>query len=292
MMKRYLALILVGLAGLPAFGQQMADYYQLPNHHNQYDRLLTRYGGAYTRDRWYVSLDGFVRADRAKLDNSFGSLIESDRVTKLGWSALIGWAYREKWAIEGGYANSPIHTEVLVYNGRYSPYTFRYTNERHSLVLRGKRLIASTSGPWRRSGFWLTGGLLLTPNSGLNRGSFALAGYSYAYNDRPGALDTLRLTGQTTTNTRPTAVLETGVEYNLRLNNRLDMGVSFRKLWGLSNSITTDLTYVVNNRDIQQAQLRGTGNGMSVGLSLRYTYAVRRTLSNVLGVQGKRGIGQ
>lgn len=287
MMKRYLAILLVGLAGLPAFGQEMADYYQLPDQRQQYERLLKRYGGAYIQDRWYVALNGFVRTDRAKLDNSFNGLIESNRVTKLGWSALVGWSYRERWAVEAGYASSPIHTQVLVNSGSY-PYTFQFSNQKQGFVLRGKHMILSTSGPWNRSGFWLTGGVWVIPNSGQDRGRFALAGYGYTDRrwEKP---DTLRLTGQSVTNTQPTALIETGLEYNMRLSNRFDMGFSVRKFWGLGSSITTDLSYIVNGRETQQAQLRGIGSGMSMGVTLRYTLAMRQKLAQVLKVQGRGG---
>lgn len=288
MMKRYLLFLLVTLAGWPAFAQKMADYYQLPSAQRQYDRLLTRYGGAYTRDRWYVSLSGFVRTDRAKLDNSFNGLLYSDRVTTLAGSALVGWSHREQWAVEAGYANMPIHTEVIVNSASY-PYAFRFTNNRQGFVLRGKRMILSTSGPWRRSGFWLTGGLWLMPNNGQDKGQFALAGYGNkdSHWEKP---DTIRLTGRTALNTNPTAMLETGVEYNLRLSNRFDMGFAVHKLWGLGNSLTTNVSYFLNGRDVQQAQLLGTGSGMSYGVTLRYNFVVRQTLAHVLDVQGKQRI--
>jgi hypothetical protein len=290
MMKRYFVFLLVVLASLPALGQELADYYQIPDQRHQYDRLLARYGGAYTRDRWYVSLNGFVRTDRAKLDNSFNDLIGSDRVTKLGWSALIGWAYRERWAVEAGYVSSPTHTEVLVNSGVY-PYTFRFSNDKQGLVLRGKRMILSTSGPWNRSGFWLTGGLWITPNINQDKGKFALSGYGYR-DWRREKLDTLRLSGQTITNAVPTAMAELGVEYNVRLNNQFDMGFSVRKLWGLGSSIKTDVTYNINGREAHHAQFDGTGSGMTYGLTLRYTFALRQTLSNVLDIQGKKPTGR
>lgn len=286
MMKRYLAVLLVGLGSLPVRAQNMTDYYQLPDHQSQYTRVLNRYGGAYIRDRWYVSLGGFARTDRAKLDNSFNGLIESNTVTKLGWSALVGWVYRERWGVEGGYANLPVHTEVLVNNG-YSPFTFRYANSKQAFGVRGRRLLVSTSGPWHRSGIWVSGGLWLVPNGGQDKQEFALAGYAYP-NRRWEKPDTLRLTGETTVNTRLTALAEVGIEYNVRLSNNIDMGFSLRKYWGMGNAVTTNLRYNVNSQDVQQAQLRGMGNGMSLGISLRYTYGLHQNLPNVLNVQGRR----
>lgn len=291
-MKCYLLFLLMLSAALPASGQEQTDYYKLPDQQQHYKRVLTRYGGAYIRSRWYVSLDGFVRTDRAKLDNSFNGLIASDRVTKAGWSGLIGWAYRERWAVEAGYTNSPTHTEVLINSGMY-PYTFRFANDKRGLVLRGKHMILSTSGPWRRSGFWLTGGLWLMPNTSRDGGRFALSGYGY--HDRHAEKgDTIRLIGQTTVNAAPTAMIETGLEYTVRLTDRFDMGFSARKLWGLSSAVSTTVSYSVNSRETQQAQFDGMGNGMTFGLTMRYTYAIKRTVAKVLDIQGKRpaGIGR
>ncbi|AQG80457.1 hypothetical protein [Spirosoma montaniterrae] len=284
MMKRYLLYSCLALAALPAVGQDMADYYRLPDRSRQLDRLTMRYGGPQIRDRWYVSFDAFVRTDRAKLDNSLNGLIESDRVTKLDWSAVVGWSARERWAIEAGYARMPIHTQVSVSNGR-SPLVYRYTNSHNAFMLRGKRLLASTSGPWLRSGFWLSGGMWLVPNNGQREGQFSLIGYR-----RNETVDTLRLNSQTNVNGRATAMAELGAEYNVRLSNNVDLGFTVRKFWGLGTSLTTDVAYTINNTLAQQAQLRGTGSGMSYGVSLRYTLSLRRKQPDVLEVQGRQRI--
>lgn len=284
MTKHYLICILFGIALMPVYGQGVADYYRAPERGGQYNRLLTRYGGPHIRDRWYVSLDGFVRTDRAQIDNSINDLIQSDRVTKAGVGAVIGWIYHERWAVEGGYARMPIHTQVSVRNGG-SPLVYRYTNGRDAFVLRGKRLVFSTSGPWLRSGFWLSGGLWLIPNGGQSEGRFSLIGYRYR--GRGEAPDTLGLSSQTRTDTRMTTMAELGAEYNVRLSDNIDLGLSVRKFWGLGNSIVTDVNYSINRTLAQQAQLQGTGTGMSYGVTLRYTYAIRRTFPNALEVRGK-----
>ncbi|AKD56513.1 hypothetical protein [Spirosoma radiotolerans] len=297
MMKRYFLYVLLGFAVLPTYGQGITDYYRLPEQSQHYDRLLTRYGGPYIKSRWYASLDGFIRTDRAKLDNSFDGLIQSDVVGKAGWGAVVGWVYRERWAFEAGYARMPIHTQVSVTNASY-PLVFRYNSKQNAFVLRGKRLVVSTSKPWLRSGFWLSGGMWIVPNSGQQEGKFSLIGYRY--DGRRETPDTLRLASQTQANTRMTALAELGAEYNIRLSNAIDLGFSVRKFWGLSNALTTDVTYAVNypatqsgepnagsRTSVQKAQLLGDGSGMSYGVTLRYTFATRRQLTNALDVRGK-----
>lgn len=281
MMNRYRLFWILTSFALPAFGQSTADYYQLPDRGRQYERLLNRYGGAYTRDRWYVGLDGFVRTDRAQLNNDFGGLLASGPVAKVGGSVVIGWAYRERWAVEAGYAYMPLHTQLTV--GRQL--SFQYANEKQGIVLRAKRLILSTSGPWHRSGFWLSAGVWAIPNAGITRDPFSLRGYGYR--GRNEAPDSLRITATTQTSTHPTGLAEVGMEYNIRLGSRFDLGFAVRKFWGLGNSLTTDVTYRVNSQAPQYAQLTANGAGMSYGLTLRYNYAIRRNLPSVLNVRGR-----
>ncbi|UFH56898.1 hypothetical protein [Spirosoma sp. KNUC1025] len=284
MMKHYLSIILLGLAVLPSFSQGLTDYYRAPDQVHQYNRLLSRYGGPAIQNRWYVGLEGFVRTDRAQLDNSFNGLIESNRVTTVGASVVVGWMYRERWAVEAGYARMPIHTQVSVVNAS-TPLSFRYTNDHSAFVLRGKALILSTSKPWLRSGFWLSGGLWTIPNNGKREGSFSIAGYRYL--DMRETRIPVQLAGHTSVNGQLSTLAEVGAEYNVRLSSKMELGFSVRKFFGLSNSITTDVSYVANQSPPQQAQLQGAGTGMSYGTSLRYTFSIRRKAANVLDVQGR-----
>ncbi len=288
MMKRYFLFFCMTLSVLGVRGQGTVDYYRLPNHDRaqSYQRVLTRYGGASIIDRWYASLEGFVRTDRAQLDESFSGLIDSKRVTKFGAGAVIGWVYRERWAVEAGYARMPIHTQLSV-NSSYVEQSYQSANDRQGFVLRGKRQILSTSGPWRRSGFWLSTGLWLVPNSGRQEGQFKVSGQTYR--TRREWSDSFVLSGQTRINAQPTGLLEIGAEYGVRVTDNVDLGLSVRKYWGLGNSLTTDLTYSSLNRGISQsAQLNGKGTGMAYGLTLRYAYSIRRHQPRVLDLRGNR----
>lgn len=287
-MNRYFLFFCLILSASFVRGQSTGDYYRLPDRDRTqaYERLLTRYGGAYIIDRWYASLEGFVRTDRAQLDNSFNGLVDNDRVTKFGAGAVIGWAYRERWAVEAGYARMPIHTQLSV-NSTYSGRSYQYANDRQGFVLRGKRQVLSTSGPWRRSGFWLSTGLWLVPNSGRQEGDFTVSGQTHR--SRREWSDSFVLSGQTRINAQPTGLLEVGAEYGVRVTDNIDLGVSVRKYWGLGNSLTTDLTYASLNRGLtQSAQLNGRGTGMAYGLTLRYSYSIRRHQPRVLDLRGNR----
>ena len=128
------------------------------------------------------------------------------------------------------------------------------------------------------------------PNSSQEVDRFSLSGHRYV--GRWEAAELFQLTSQTQTSSQLTTLAEVGVEYNVRLSSALDLGITARKLWGLGNAIVTDVTYTANRMPSQQAQLRGTGSGMSFGVSLRYSYAVRRHQTNVLKVQGKSRLGK
>lgn len=283
MMKRYVLSLFLALFVLPAIGQGVTDYYQLPEKSQQYKRLVNRYGGPQIRDRWYVALDGFVRTDRAQLDNAHDGLLESDLVGKAGWGATLGYVFRERWAVEGSYARMPIHTQLAVSHTN-PPVSIRTTDMRDAFMLRGKRLVLSTSKPWLRTGFWVSGGMWVMPGiSKQERKSTT----GYRYENRWEAGDTFKLTTQSQTSGQMAALAELGVEYNVRLCNALDFGVSARKLWGFSNAVTTDVTYVGQRSSPQQAQLQGRGAGMNYGVTLRYSFSTRRTPANVLNVQGK-----
>lgn len=289
MMKRYFLILLFGIAVLPAIGQGVTDYYQLPAKGPQYNSLLARYGGAQVRDRWYVALDGFVRTDRAQLDNSLNGLIESDLVGKAGWGVVVGWAYRERWMIEGGYARTPIHTQLSVSNAN-PPLSVRNTNVQNAFVFRTKRLIFSTSKPWLRSGFWLSGGMWVSPNISQQQNQLFVSGNRFA--GRWESNESFQLESQTQTTTPLTTLAELGAEYNVRLTKDFDLGFSIRKLWGLSRSLTTDVTFTANRMAPMQTQLLGTGSGMTYGVTLRYTFLTHRNKTNVLDVQGKRFINR
>lgn len=283
-MKTTFTFLVFWLFGTAALAQGSVDYYK-PHQvtRREYDRLLVRYG-SYLAERWYVGVEGFVRVDHNQLSNSFGGLIVTNATTKPGWSALVGWTARD-WAIEAGYARSPINNQFAI-----NPFEFQFQNNKNGFLLRGKRQLFSTSPQGRRSGVWATAGFWLIPNAGETKSRLSFEGYGRRSYTRE--IDTLTITSHTNTNTRSTGLLELGLEYNVKLSSRIDLGIYGRKYWGLGSSITTDLTYSVNGREQQMSTLLGRGTGVSFGIALRYTYSRKHAIpkTSIYDLRGNQSL--
>ena len=161
-------------------------------------------------------------------------------------------------------------------------------------MLRGKRLLLATSRVGRRSGIWLTADIWLVPNSGRSLDGFRVDGLRYGdFQTRP---DTVMIRSITKTNSQPTGLFQLGLEYNARLTDQFNLGLWGRRAWGIGSSIKTDMTYYDNGSPSQASFIRGTGQGFSVGLTLRYTYGQRYApLNNIFKLRGnnpakKKGI--
>ncbi|MGA0560736.1 hypothetical protein ACO2Q8_28985 [Larkinella sp. VNQ87] len=309
-MKTVLTTFWLAILVSPAFAQGTADYYRpssglteepgserhsAKNRRTELTQLVARYGQAYIRERWYVGMDGFFRSDQGQLSQTFNGLISTQATTKSGWSALIGWVGDERWAVEGGYARSPIHNTLLVGSGT-SALDLRFTNDKHGFLVRGKRRLqfGKQTG---KSGLWLGAGFWIVPNNGQELSQFMIEGYSYSGfggSFRPSSrpqVDTIQILGDTRLSPKLSGLAEASAEYTVKLGGRFDLSLFARKYWGLGNSITTNLDYRVNGGESQTAVLRGNGSGWSVGISLRYVYALRydlKTMPRIFNLRGNR----
>ncbi|WP_345267011.1 hypothetical protein [Nibrella viscosa] len=285
-MNRYISLLLYFALFLPAVSsaQSLYDYY-LPGKERRNLEKWSFKNGYQVTERWYLAGEGFLRTDLSRLDNSFNGLISTQSVTRTGWSALIGFTDRDRWGLEWGYARSPINSSLII-NSQPS-FAIRLENEKNGFVFRSRYMILSTSRKERRSGFWLTAGAWLVPNAGNVRNRFTLEGLGYrGFRQAP---DTLLLISRTATSREPSGLLELGLEYNVRISGRWDVGVVARRNWGIGNSLATDLTYRVNTHPYQTASLRANGDGMTLGFAVRYTYTARYNIKtkNLYDLQGK-----
>ncbi len=272
------------IVSVSAFGQTESDYYRLPSHHQQYARLLNRYGAATIRQRWYVGLEGHYRTDVTTIDHTFNDLLSTGSVGAWGWGASVGVVLHERWAVELGYLRAPVHNFLQVGSGS-NPFTLTWDNGRNAGVLRAKYRLFPSKASLRQSGLWLSGGAWVVPNNGERVARYSVIGYGYR--DYRTRLDTIRITTDTQISQRPSVMIETGAEYNTQLANNLEISFYGRKTWGLSNSVRTDLVYTVNNLNPQPASLVGSGNGWTFGVALRYSYGVRRSVKSVYTVLGK-----
>ncbi|WP_138993290.1 hypothetical protein [Larkinella sp. C7] len=308
-MKTALTTFWLTLLVCPAFAQGITDYYRPPvasageftpeyrsakERRAEMTKLIARYGETYIRERWYIGGDGFFRTDKGQLDQTFNGLISTKGTTQTGWSAVVGWVSNERWAVEGGYARSPIHNTLVVGSGS-NALDLRFENNKHGFVVRGKRLMRFGNRAARRSGLWLGAGAWMVPNNGQQVSSFLVEGYNYSGSGGGFGrtsrvrVDTIQIFGATRLSPRLNGMAEASAEYTVKLGGKAELSLFARKYWGLSNSITTNLLYTVNRGESQSAVLRADGSGWSVGLSLRYVYALRYDLRKMPGIFNLRG---
>jgi len=254
-----------------------------------WERLMARYGDAYTKSRWYVGLEGLVRVDQSRLNQTFNGLVETQPVNSLNWAAAVGWVSRERWAVEAGYGKMPIHNTILISNGR-SPLRFVFENQGNGLFLRGKHRLNLSGKPHavtgNRSGLWIGAGLWGLPGNGQTINQMAFRGFLPRGRTAP---DTLRLTTSTQISRGWTALAEASAEYTVRLGGRAELGFFARKNWGLGNALTTQLSYSVNGSEPQRAAIAATGSGWSFGLTLRYVYGQTYDVSRMPRIFNLKG---
>lgn len=218
---------------------------------------------------WYINLEGGFRSDVSTLSNSLNGLVKNATQTKPAGSILLGYTYRNAWAIEAGYTWAPIHLNITIANGS-TPLIYDYQNSGYGIPLRLKRRIGSGKQAAQGTGFWFTAGAWLVPNGSRQMDDFRLIGYSYR--SRGSRTDTLRLTNTTTTTNAVTGLAEAGFDYAARLSPFIELGAYVRKYWGLGDALRSELIYTVNNTAEQQAIIKANGTGWGFGITLRYIY--------------------
>lgn len=286
-MKQIFTFFFFMLLTFQSLAQGLVDYYQtggVPSRKKQ-NELQMRFG-PYLAPQWYLMTEGFVRRDNGKLDQSLNGLLTASTVTRLGWSIGGGVTFRNKWAVEAGIAQSPIHNKARI-NSR-PPVSIVTQGDPGSVFLRGKWAVLSTSKHWYRSGFWVTGGAWAIPNKGDQKEPFSVTGYSHRGFD---AVDKMTLTSRAQTSSNLTGLLELGLEYQVRLSKRVELGAFARHNWGLGDALTTDISYTLNDRSMGQTTLRARGNGASYGLTMRYIFqriGTNDTGSSLYQLRGNR----
>ena len=278
-MKTLFTLLFLIVITSPVLAQDNSDYYRSvppnpigskPVGSKPYntESLLKTFGDVRILNRWYVGANGFIRTDKNRLSNTFDGLISTKSPASYGWSATVGWVSHENWTVEAEYARSPIHN-VLLINGD-NPLSYKFTNDKNSLMLRGKRrlMFGKSSAAVRRSAFWIGVGVGMVPNTGKQKDYWEFAGYRSL--GRRMGIDTLFVTSDTRTSSHLTGALEASAEYIVKVSKGIDLSFYGRKQWGLGNSLATNLAYYVNHQQTGTAKITGDGSGWNFGISLRY----------------------
>lgn len=267
-MKINFTFLFLFIVTLQSTAQGLVEYYQtggMPSRKQQ-QQLQMRFG-PYVAPQWYILTEGFARNDVARFDQSLNGLLTASPVTRIGWSVGAGVAFRNKWAVEAGLVQSPIHNEARI-NSR-PPVSIVTRGERSSVFLRGKWAVLSTSRQWHRSGFWLTGGAWAVPHNVDKIEQHSVTGFTRRGAD---AIDQMALNTRTQANNSLTGLFELGLEYQVRVSGSIDLGVFARRNWGLGDALTTDVAYQINNQPVGQATLRAKGTGASYGFTMRYIF--------------------
>ena len=272
-MKPICTLIVIIVFSNFVFSQDNADYYHpvplqtFNAKPKSTESLLKTFGDVRINNRWYAGANGFVRTDKNILNNTLDGLIATKSPASYGYSASVGWVSHEQWTAEAEFARSPIHN-VLIINGS-NPLSYKLINDKNSLIFRGKRrLLFGKSNSFRRSAFWISGGIGIVPNSGKAKDYMEFSGYRER--GRRQEIDTLFITSDTRTNSHITGMAEASAEYIVKVSRAIDLSFFGRKQWGIGNSLTTNLVYYVNRQEMQTAKITSDGSGWNFGVSLRY----------------------
>jgi hypothetical protein len=283
-MKTFSTLLFVlACSGLAFCQEENSDYYRpvfpSPVGSKKYtvESLLKKFGDVRIHNRWYSGINGFVRTDKNKITNNFDGLIGTSSPASYGWSAVVGWVKDENWGVEAEYARSPIHNNLVI-NGD-NPLNYKLTNEKNSLIFRGKRRIMFGKTAIRRSAFWLSAGAGLIPNTGKQTNYMEFNGYMVR--GRRQGIDTLFMSSDTRTNKHITALAEASAEYVVKVAKSVDLAFFVRKQWGFGNSVTTNLEYSVNQVKTATASITGDGSGWNFGMSLRYVFHIGYDYENL-----------
>lgn len=244
---------------------------ELSNRRQRTRQVLLGPGSDHNSERWYVALEGTIRGNSSLLNSTLNGLISTQGTTKFGAGASAGVVLGERWAVELAYLYQPLHNTLILANGR-SPFTLRYANNGTSVMLRGKVRVGGRSKLSNGSGFWLSGGLGVVPNTGQSLDSLAFRGIIQR---RRNTADTVRIAIDTYQNKRWSGLAEIGAEYVARIGARTELIVSLRWYRAMGYSLRTDVSYTVTGTEPTVATLSSGGNGWGFGVVWRYNYGLK-----------------
>ncbi len=244
---------------------------ELSNRPQRTRQVLLGPGSDHNRERWYLAVEGTIRGNSSLLNSTLNGLISTQGTTEFGAGASAGVVLGERWTAEIAYVYQPLHNTLILANGR-SPITLRHANSGTSFLLRGKIRLGGRSNLSNGSGFWLSGGLGVVPNSGQTLDSLTFRGIIQR---RRNTADTVRLAIDTYQNKRWSGLAEVGAEYVARLSARTELVISLRWYRAMGYSLRTDVSYTVTGTEPTVATLSSGGNGWGFGIVWRYNYGLK-----------------
>ena len=190
--------------------------------------------------KYYLSVEGGYRKDYTTLSNTLSNIIANNNADSNPWGVLIGAMYNNKWMFETGYYRTNIEAGTDV-NIRGVP-GFRWQTKYTTLPLRVKRKLLSIGKIEKESGFyWEAGAQVLMPAQAERLGSYK---FSALYSTGQGMpFDTLILYHQTFVRGGMKVLLETGLDLNVKLLPRWDVGFYCRGTFGFADIIYGEASF-------------------------------------------------
>lgn len=222
--------------------------------------------------KYYIGVEGGFRTDFNTLTNTLDGLIGSLNAPTNPWGVTVGALYQNRWMFETGYYRTNVEMITQV-NVRGVP-DFRWQTKYTAIPLRVKRKLISIGKIEKESGFyWEVGTLAFLPAKDEQIGSFTFKALRTLGQGIPP--DTLTLNQKTTVNGGAKLLLETGLDLNIKLLPRWDIGLYGRATLGLGEIIRGDASFSGKSITGLNAVQTARGNGYYFGMSIRYSYLMR-----------------
>lgn len=222
--------------------------------------------------KYYLGIEGGFRKDLNTLSNNLDGLIGNINPLTNPWGVLVGAMYQNRWMFETGYYRTNVEMITQV-NVRGVP-DFRWQTKYTAIPLRAKRKLLSIGKIEKESGFyWEVGTLAFLPAKDEQIGSFTFRALRSLGQGIPA--DTLTLNQKTTVNGGAKLLLETGLDLNIKLLPRWDIGFYGRATLGLGEILRGEATFSGKTISTLNALHTARGNGYYFGMSIRYNYLIR-----------------
>lgn len=260
--------LLLSNLGVVAYAQ-IEDYYR-PQKRYITPVLVTHPDLVLSKNHWYMGIEGGGKWNGASATNNLLGLLSPQKgYTDSYAGAYVGYLHNLKWALEMGYTRNPSNALMGV---RASPsFRYRITDLQHSIPLRFKWRVVKLGFVQKRSGIYVSGGVVWTPTRKLQTlKQFQLYGLS-----RSGAhngVDTLIVENESYTTGRAKVELEGGLEFVGRIGKKFEIVAYGRMLYGKSAALESTTQLFVNGVEENKSVLSLQPKSYQFGVALRYLF--------------------